>query len=330
MSKYIGFDIGGTKCAVCIGEIGNQKLNILGRVEIPTIYSSPDEIIDKLMNELENLSGLKGIEVGKEYKYIGISCGGPLNEETGVLYSPPNLPKFDSYPIVQKIENRFGTKAKLLNDANACAVAEHLFGAGVGCKNMIFLTFGTGMGAGLILNNQLYSGTNSLAGECGHIRLAKEGPIGFNKRGSFEGYCSGGGIKQLGQIKAKELFEKNEKCSFCESLYELDKISAKSIAIKAKEGYQDALNVYAQSGKKLGQALSILIDLLNPQKIVIGSIFERSGELLKEEMYKVLKEECIEDSLKVCEIVPAKLNDHVGDYAAICAAIECENESIEK
>ena len=107
------------------------------------------------------------------------------------------------------------------NDANAGAIAEWKYGAGKGYNNLIFLTFGTGMGAGLILNGKLYSGTTDLAGEVGHIRLAEMGPVGFGKAGSFEGFCSGGGIAQLAQIKVREKLQMGEKVSFCESIDDL-------------------------------------------------------------------------------------------------------------
>ena len=103
--------------------------------------------------------------------------------------------------IVEWLQNRINVPAFPQNDANACALAEWQFGAGRGCKNMVFLTFGTGMGAGLILDGRLYAGTNDMAGEAGHMRLAPDGPEGYGKRGSFEGFCSGGGIRQLAQME---------------------------------------------------------------------------------------------------------------------------------
>ena len=128
---------------------------------------------------------------------IGITCGGPLDSKKGLIMSPPNLPKWDKIPITKIIEDNFNVPVFLQNDANACALAEWRFGAGKGTNNMIFLTFGTGLGAGLILDGRLYAGTNNLAGEIGHIRLAKDGPLGYDKKGSFEGFCSGAGIARL-------------------------------------------------------------------------------------------------------------------------------------
>lgn len=326
MNKYIGFDIGGTKCSVCIGEVNVNSLNIIDKRSYETKKYEPLDMIDILFDSVEQITGLKDKEVGKKYPYMGVSCGGPLDEEKGIILSPPNLPGWDKIKIIELIEKRFSCKANIINDANACALAEFKFGAGIGSKNMAFLTFGTGMGCGLILNGHLYSGSSNMAGEIGHIRLDKEGPIGYNKNGSFEGFCSGGGIKQLGIKLAKEKLSNGYECSFCHDLDSLDSISAKSIAISAKEGNKDAIDVYKESGRRLGQALSILIDIINPDTIVIGSIYERSGNLLKEEMYKVLKEECLSNNLDVCQIKPAKLNENVGDYAAICVAMQLEEK----
>src|SRR5690606_32139356 len=128
---------------------------------------------------------------------IGISCGGPLDSRSGRILGPPNLPGWDDVPIVEQIRDRYGVPVALQNDANACASAAGKYAARRGCRHIVFLTFGTGMGAGLILDGRLYSGTNDLAGEVGHLRLAERGPVGFGKAGSFEGFCSGGGIARL-------------------------------------------------------------------------------------------------------------------------------------
>lgn len=110
--------------------------------------------------------------------------------------------------------------------------------------------------------------------------------------------------------------------AFCESEAELESISAKTLAIAAKNGDREAQAIYGIVGEKLGKGLAILVDVLNPQRIVIGSIYERSGELLRESMMKVLSEEALPQSLSVCEIVPAELGDRIGDVAAIAAAME--------
>lgn len=323
--KYVGFDIGGTKCAVSIAEVLNGEITIEKREEIPTEHNiSAYEMIGKLIGLAENMAGTSGRKFGLLYPYVGISCGGPLSEKLGIVQSPPNLPGWDDIHITEFLEDQWGNRAYLINDANACALAEYRFGAGRGTQHMIFLTFGTGMGAGLVLNGELYSGASDLAGEVGHIRLTEDGPIGYGKAGSFEGYCSGGSIGRIGRKLAENLLLSGKKCSFCEDISKLDAVSAKTIAQAAEAGHEDALSVYRMSGEKLGAALAILIDVLNPERIVIGSVFARSGKLMRDAMEEVLQRECLPGALDACEVAPAVLGDAIGDYAAISAALLCE------
>ena len=216
--------------------------------------------------------------------------------------SPPNLPGWDDVHIVEWLQNRLSVPAFLQNDANACALAEWQFGAGRGCKNMVFLTFGTGMGAGLILDGRLYAGTNDMAGEVGHVRLEPDGPEGYGKRGSFEGFCSGGGIRQLAQMElGKDLS--------CKQLCEL-----------ADAGDADARRVLEKSADYLGRALAVLIDILNPERIVIGSIYARAERHFKDGTLSAIRREALSLSSGVCEIVPAGLGDSIGDIAALSIA----------
>ncbi len=309
----IGFDIGGTKCAVCAGEEKDGGLIIRNKEMIPTDHTcSPYEMIDQMCRLAEAME--------ERIDRIGISCGGPLNEKEGTILSPPNLPGWDQVEIVRYLNNRYGATVSLQNDANACALAEWKYGAGKGCQNMIFLTFGTGMGAGLILDGKLYAGTNGMAGEIGHIRMADYGPVGYGKAGSLEGFCSGSGIAQIGQMIAREKLQMGTGVSYCQTLGELDRITAKSIAECADQGYEDAVEVYRICGKFLGQGLSVLIDLLNPERIVLGGIFPRSGHLLRDVANAVVEKESLVSTRSVCTVVPAMLGENIGDYAALAVA----------
>ncbi len=305
--QYIGVDIGGTKCAITLG---NENGEVKEKIYFET--TTVTETIDHIMEAVAQLGDCDA---------IGISCGGPLDSKEGVILSPPNLPGWDQIHIVDMLKERFGVPVFLQNDADACALAEWKFGAGKGTKNMIFCTFGTGLGAGLILNGALYTGACDMAGEIGHIRLAEYGPIGFGKAGSFEGFCSGGGIAQIGQMIARERLQMGQKVSFCEGLDKLLSITAKEIAIQAKAGAEDAKEVYRICGKLLGKGLAILIDTLNPEKIVLGSVFARSSELLVDAMRAELEKECLPRALAHCEIVPASLQESLGDVAALSVAV---------
>ena len=314
----LGFDIGGTKCAIVLGEQNSHDIVIRSKHVLPTNRPAY-EMIEVLFSYAENLLAEENITID-QIDGIGISCGGPLNSKKGIVVAPPNLPGWIDIPIVSLTEKRFGVKAFLQNDANACAVAEWKYGAGKGYENLIFLTFGTGMGAGLILNNKLYSGTTDLAGEVGHLRLTDIGPVGFGKSGSFEGWCSGGGLAQIAQYKVREKIQIGKKVSFCNSLEDLPNLTAKMVAEAAYSGDELAKEIYEICGFYLGRGLSLLIDILNPQIIILGSIYGRAKDLLDPYMYEVIEKEAIFQSHNHCKIVPAGLKEQIGDYAALSLA----------
>ncbi len=313
---YLGFDIGGTKCSIVLGD---EDYHIHEKITFPTRTARGYKAIlgeftgksRKLLQKYES-NRLAG---------IGISCGGPLDSERGLILSPPNLPGWDRVPIVDIFRKEFNVEVKVQNDANACALAEWKMGAGAGTRNMLFLTFGTGMGAGLILNGQLYSGTNDLAGEVGHIRLAEDGPVGFGKAGSFEGFCSGGGIARLAGTIIKKKLQRGEPVAFCPTEKQAGEITAKTLFEAALSGDPVALEIVGISASYLGKGLAILIDILNPECIVIGSIYTRNEALLKPYIEQELGKEAIPGARKVCEIRPAALGEEIGDFAALCVAL---------
>ena len=310
---YIGLDIGGTKCAAVLGNL-TEEVEILDKITFPTAGKTPDEILDLFSQFI--------IEKQKSYKIdgIGIACGGPLDSKKGIIKKPPSLPLWDGIEIVKYFQDKFGIKTFLKNDADACAVAEWKYGAGKGTENMIFITFGTGFGSGLILNGRLYSGTNDNAGEIGHVRLRKSGPVGYNKAGSCEGFCSGSGIRRLALIELEKLKKKGLLPDFVEKVGGEDNITAKTLAEHARLGDAFCKRVYTISGTMLGETLSILIDLFNPQKIVIGGVFMRSGDLLYPHAEKIIKKESLVYSQQVVQVVPAKLSENIGDVSALVVA----------
>ena len=310
----IGIDIGGTKCAVIKAKTNGDSIEIKEKIRFETKGMSSDEAIALFDSAIEKMSADERVES------IGISCGGPLDSTKGIIMSPPNLIGWDDVHITEHFEKKFGVPCHLENDANACALAEWRYGAGKGTENMIFLTFGSGLGAGLILGGRLYSGTNGNAGECGHIRLSEHGPAGYGKCGSFEGFCSGNGIASLGREKAREALQSGIKPAFCKNMAELDTITAKSIADAANDGDETAIEIYRICGEKLGYGLSILIDILNPEAIVIGSVFARSENLLREHAENIIAKEALSASASVCRLLPASLGEQIGDYAAIALA----------
>jgi len=303
MANIIGIDIGGTKCAVCVpaGE---------GRVREVARWSTTD-VQGTLARIYDEVAALRppGDAV------FGVSCGGPLDAGRGLILSPPNLPGWDRIAICAELTARFGGRAFLMNDANACALAEWQFGAGRGCRNMVFLTMSTGMGAGLILGGRLYEGANGNAGEVGHLRLAADGPVGFGKRGSFEGFCSGGGIAQ---IVRRRLAESADASALREVSPE--KLTAEAVGRAAEAGDLLARELLRGVGEKLGEALATLVDVLNPERIVIGSIYARCEQFVAPAMQASLAREALAENVRICTVRPAELGDEIGSYAAVAIA----------
>jgi glucokinase len=261
-------------------------------------------------------------EDGSPVRAVGVSCGGPLDSRRGLVLSPPNLPGWDRIPIVETLREDTGLPVRLENDANAGALAEWHFGAGRGTRNMVFCTMGTGFGTGMILDGRLYSGTNDNAGELGHVRLAEEGPAGYGKRGSVEGFCSGGGIAQLAHAHAVERLQRGEKVGFCRSIAEAGAVTARDVGEAAEAGDPAARELLADVGRRLGQGLAVLVDIVNPERIVLGSIFARQHSFIWPECERVLHEEALGPALAVCRVVAAEFGESIGDLAALAVAVE--------
>ncbi|MCL2831748.1 MAG: ROK family protein [Treponema sp.] len=303
---FIGVDIGGTKTAICAGSKTGQvfEKNVFPTDKNPA--TAQDNILSACNFLFEKYTGTAAGgnpgNSGGKIAAIGVSCGGPLDAGLGIIQSPPNLPGWDNVPIVEMLRRRFSVPAFIENDANACALAEYLYGAGRGCANMVFLTFGTGLGAGLILDGKLYRGSSGLAGEAGHIRMSKDGPAGYGKHGALEGWCSGGGLSEAYNDTFGE------------------RISGGEVCIRAEGGDAKALKIIEKSAQMLGYFLAAVIDFINPDRIIIGSIFVRSEKLFRACLEKIIAAECLPQTAAVCKVLPAALGENLGDVAALSAA----------
>jgi len=310
----IGVDIGGTKCRVSLALERQEELEFVSYGEAhATKEFAPTEMLNVLLEDVQNFIN----QAREKPAAIGISCGNPLDQKRGLILSPPNLSGWDNIPVTEFFSNAAGIPAFLQNDADAGALAEWKFGAGKDADSLVFITFGTGFGAGLILNGRLYSGASGMAGEIGHVRLSEYGPPGYGKTGSFEGFCSGGGIAMYARSVAEAEFQKGKRPAFCPSREDMEKISARSVGNAAERGDPLAVEIYAEVGRKLGQALAIIIDLLNPELIIIGSIFTRSKNELWPYAEEVIKREALPNSMETCRVVPSLLGDEIGNYAAV-------------
>ena len=324
MSKklWAGVDIGGTKTAVFVSA---DPPHVLKRIEFPTLPANgPQPAIERIKSALHAML-VERDSANAPLAGIGVSCGSPLDARRGIIQAPPNLPTWIDIPIVEILCAEFGAPAYLENDANAGALAEHRFGAGRGTRNMVFLTMGTGFGAGIIIDGRIYQGANGNAGEIGHVRLTPDGPVGYHKAGSAEGWVSGGGLAQwaAAEIAAARAAGQSS------LLYTLQQnpVTARDVGLAAEKGDALACRIVEQLGRKLGHALAILVDLLNPERIVIGGLAMRLGERLLAPARQSLAEEALPHSTAVCEIVPVALGESIGDVAALCIAMDAGKAS---
>jgi glucokinase len=301
----LGFDIGGTTIGVVLGTLEGE---ILDRMEAPTPVDKPfeaafEQMISMASQLLDTLES-RGLSYPQA---VSAAVGGPLDIERGIIYSPPHLPTWDSAPLKERLSKHFQLPVFVEHDGNAGALAEYFFGAGRGVENLVYLTMGTGLGAGIIVDGKLLHGTNDLAGEVGHIRLSDEGPVEYDKAGSWESYCSGAGIAKLARQRDPDRWPAGT--------------PTRQIIESALAGDQNACQLIEEVGEWLGKGLAILVDTLNPELIVIGTLGIVLGDLLLEPARTVLQAEALPEAVTVCRIAPAQLGSDLSSISSIVAAI---------
>jgi glucokinase len=309
--SLIGLDIGGSKIA-CVE--GTNSGEILQRLEIPTIATRAfDETLPLLLEMVQQQRTLAR-ESGREIVALSVAVGGPLQIEQGVLLNPPHLPGWHNVRLKQRLAEALpDLPVYIEHDGNAGALAEFHFGAGrsrPGIRHLIFLTFGTGLGAGLIIDGRILHGASDTAGEIGHWRLARQGPPGYGKHGSWEGFASGAGLVLL----ARQMFPRRWD----------SQTSIRELADTMLSDDPDALSVAAAAGRRMGQGLALLIDALNPQLIVLGSLAVLLGDRVLGPARQVVAREALPQAAAACQIVPAALGARIGDVAALMAALSDE------
>ncbi|MCS6950611.1 MAG: ROK family protein [bacterium] len=309
----VGVDIGGTKVA-CVLADGEGR--IVARQWQPTRSAEGWQVVVGQLFEMTERV-LQGVSP-QLVRGIGISCGGPLDSQAGIVYSPPNLPGWEAVPIKSLFEERFGLPTRLENDANATALAEYRFGAGRGSRNMVFMTWGTGIGGGLVLDGRLYRGTNDLAGEIGHTTVLLDGPLcGCGKRGCLEALASGPSIAR----RARELAGESPD-SLVWQKSSPEGVTAQHVVEAAQEGDLFARYVLAEAATYMGIGIANVAQILNPERVVLGTIAVKAGELVLEPLRRALAVHAWQRVRQVLQVVPAELGDRAQDLAAVCLWLE--------
>lgn len=303
---YLGIDIGGTKTAVSLlseGEGVIAKERFATRAE-----EGPERGMGRIVE-----AASKVVTSGVRLSGVGISVGAMFDPSTGCFGVAPHMPAWEGFPIVEAVREKFSAPVHADNDANACALAEWRYGAGRGTRHLAFLTFGTGLGAGLILDGRLYRGKSALAGEAGAMRVAEDGPPVRGKPGCLEGYASGAGIAGLVE---------RQMAGFSGGTCLKAGATAFDVAEGARAGDALCVSILRESGDYLGRGLAILMDLLNLEIIVIGSIFARCEDLLRPSMEAAIQRDAMAATRADCRVVPAALGEEIGDYAALALAAQ--------
>lgn len=310
LMNILGIDIGGTKTAVVEG---TPNAEILQREVIPTQSEQPfEESFSRVVEIAKNLIA-RAKQNGREIVAISLSCPGPLKIEEAIFIDPPNMKGWWGARVKDYLQERFPLPIYAEHDGNAGALAEFYFGAGKGkgnLKHLIFLTCGTGMGAGLIINGQILRGATDTAGEIGHLRLAEDSPNvpeHFGKQGSWEAFAAGAGMVKLAALRFPEKFTKE--------------MPIKDLISAAMRDDAEALAVIAEAGKMTGRGIALLVDILNPQLIVLGSLGVVLGERFTKPIREELDKEALPQAAAAVEIVPAVLGEKIGDVASLMAAI---------
>jgi glucokinase len=264
-----GIDIGGTKIAVALADSDGK---LVAQARIPTqIELGPHRIVENAIKEIGRMVDGKGAHVSA----VGIGCGGPLDRKRGLILSPPNLPGWDEFPIVEIVENGLGAPALLDNDANAAALGEYKYGAGRGFRDIVYITISTGIGGGIIINGEIVHGVGDGAGEVGHIPVLLDGPpCGCGGQGCLEALCSGTSIAR----RARERLESGARSAL--SSNSPGGITAQKVAEAARAGDPLASEIWEETVFYLAFGLHSIISTLAPEAVILGGGVSTAGEQL--------------------------------------------------
>ena len=314
MSKlFIGVDLGGTKIYTALSD---ENGNIIKEIIKPTEASKGyEQIVEKIKESIRYVSS--DIKDNKIIS-IGIGSPGPLDVSNGLIVNPPNLP-FNNFNIVDCLKDEFKLPVFLDNDANAATLSEYKFGAGVGTTNMIFITSSTGVGAGAVLNKNIYRGSTSNALELGHTTVDYSGnKCGCGNMGCVEAMSSGTAIKN----QAEELLKLDVETS----LRKYDLVTAKEVFIESGNGDKLASEVLRKSLGYLGVAVSNAANIFDPDMIVVGGGVSDGGQIVFDIINEEMKTRCLSPILKHCIVKKAQLGGKAGVLGAVALAmIESKN-----
>ena len=313
--KYIlGFDVGGTKIAPCLGTDTGE---ILGSVRIDNRHRDPDDVLPEVVKggmELLKKAGLKPSDLTA----LGIGAPGPMDIPAGTI-SPANMKTWVDVPIKQFIADGFQVETFFDNDANAGALAEWFFGSGQGVENLLYLTLSTGIGGGIIANGHLVQGASYLAGECGHVVIDINGPeCNCGMKGCYEAFCGGRAVAQRMQ---RELADIPGSCVVKHAGGSVRDVDMLALERAARDGDSYAVALWEEICERNAQAIGMFINILNPSKIVLGTLAWAAGDFFMKPVLGHLPRFCWPQTYAACQVSVSALGREIGEYSGIAVAL---------
>ncbi|MCP5505431.1 MAG: ROK family protein [Chlamydiales bacterium] len=312
----IGVDVGGTKVSLCIGD-SEGVIHVSKRVATDSL-GSPETGLPKIVELIGDLLCDENIEMG-DIRAIGLALPGPVSTKKEMILNPPNMPKWVNVPIVQYLREKLGRPVFMDNDANAGALGEWEFGGAKHVNNLVYLTMSTGMGGGVIVDGKLLQGATDTAGEVGHYILDPKGPkCPCGQRGCFEAFCGGLNASRLLQERVK----KNKKSLILkEAGGNIEAIDMKCLLSAVKKSDALALEFWEEYIERFAQGIGILLQTLNPDAIILGTIAAYNKELVMQPLKEALPRYAWKAPLEHCRIEPTELGGDLGKLGALAVAL---------
>lgn len=313
----LGIDLGGTKILTAVATAQGRMLSRDHSVTPAT--KGQEAVVQSILESIGRALEQAGI-AAPQLSAIGVGAPGLSNPETGILFTSPNLPGWRDVPLRDIIEKELGKKAFLINDANAAALGELYFGAAKGAHHFIYITISTGIGGGIIVDGEVYTGSIGTAGEVGHMTIDDDGPpCNCGNRGCWETLASGTAMAREARKQIKE-GARTSILGYAEG--DVEKVTAQVIHNAAKEGDSLAKELITRTGYYVGVGLANLVNIFNPELIVIGGGLSNIGDMLLEPAYEVAGERAFKESYRTVRFALAKLGRDSGVLGAAAFALQ--------
>jgi glucokinase-like ROK family protein len=317
----VGIDFGATHLTILIADLG---AHILEEAEIPiNINDGPTACIDQADHLLRELLVKAGREL-TDINAIGVGVPGPIVSDAGMVLAPPIMPGWDRFPIRDTLVKMWGCPVSLSNDSELGALGEWAAGAGRGEQNLAYIKIGTGIGAGLLLEGQIYRGVTGSAGEIGHLTIEENGPLcACGNHGCLEAIAGGRAIAQ----QAREIAQKDQRTELA-NIKPIESITARDVASAARLGDLAAQQILNRAGTYVGIAIAGVVNMFNPGMVIIGGGVAQSGDILLEPIRLAVQRRSLPAATRAVRITTAMLGRRSSSMGAIIQALTIASHQV--